>query len=555
MSEPSSSGTVPLRPSYEHGTSTTPLIGDPIGTLLERTAAAHGDREAVVSRAQDRRLTWSELDAEVTLLARGLLDLGLGRGDRVGIWSPNNVEWMLLQYATAKLGILLVNINPAYRSHELSFVLRQSGCRVLVAAPAFKTSDYRAMVAEVQGDCPALEHAIFLGDPEWESLFSPQAPAEAVRAAMAELSADDPINIQYTSGTTGFPKGATLSHHNLANNGFFVGEICGYTEDDRIAVPVPFYHCFGMVMANLAALTHGCCIVIPTPAFEPAATLAAVAAERCTSLYGVPTMFLAELEYPSFAEHDLSSLRTGIMAGSPCPVEVMKRVISEMGLTEVTICYGMTETSPVSTQTRRDDDLERRVSTVGRPHPHIEVKVVDPETGRTLPRGETGEFCTRGYSVMLGYWEEPEKTAEAIDGAGWMHTGDLATMDDAGYLNIVGRTKDMVIRGGENIYPREVEEFLYGHPAISDVQVVGVPDARFGEELCAWIRLRDGASLTDDEVREYCRGKLAHYKVPRYVRFVDEFPMTITGKIQKYKMRETSIEEFGLQVDAGQRHA
>jgi fatty-acyl-CoA synthase len=376
-----------------------------------------------------------------------------------------------------------------------------------------------------------------------------------VATASAELSADDAINIQYTSGTTGFPKGATLSHHNLANNGFFVGEICGYTEVDRICVPVPFYHCFGMVMANLAALTHGSCIVIPSAAFEPGAALAAVAEEKCTSLYGVPTMFLAELEDPRFASYDLSTLRTGIMAGSPCPVEVMKRVISEMGMAEVTICYGMTETSPVSTQTRRDDDLERRVSTVGRPHPHIEVKVVDPETGRTLPRGETGEFCTRGYSVMLGYWDEPDKTAEAIDAGRWMHTGDLATMDDAGYLNIVGRTKDMVIRGGENVYPREVEEFLYAHPAIADVQVIGVPDVRFGEELCAWIRLREGATLTEDEVREHCRGKLAHYKVPRYVRFVDEFPMTITGKIQKYKMRADSIESLGLQDAAAAQHA
>jgi fatty-acyl-CoA synthase len=550
-----STGSAVQRTSYEHGTSTTPLIGDPIGRLLEQTASRFGDREAVVSRAQGVRLTYAELDARVTLLARGLLDLGLRRADRVGIWSPNNVEWLLLQYATAKLGVLLVNINPAYRSHELSFVLQQSGCRVLVAAPSFKTSDYRAMVGEVRGECPSLEHAVFLGDPAWEALFDPTTPADAVAAASDELSADDAINIQYTSGTTGFPKGATLSHHNLANNGFFVGELCGYTEADRICVPVPFYHCFGMVMANLAALTHGSCIVIPSAAFEPGAALAAVAEEKCTSLYGVPTMFLAELEDPGFASYDLSTLRTGIMAGSPCPVEVMKRVISEMGMAEVTICYGMTETSPVSTQTRRDDDLERRVSTVGRPHPHIEVKVVDPETGRTLPRGETGEFCTRGYSVMLGYWDEPEKTAEAIDAGRWMHTGDLATMDDAGYLNIVGRTKDMVIRGGENVYPREIEEFLYGHPKIADVQVIGVPDVRFGEELCAWVRLREGATLTEDEVRDYCRGKLAHYKVPRYVRFVDEFPMTITGKIQKYKMREDSIESFGLQDAAAAQHA
>ncbi|HSP39095.1 MAG TPA: AMP-binding protein [Frankiaceae bacterium] len=547
--------TTPPRPSYEHGTSTTPLIGDPIGALLERTAAEFGDHEAVVSRAQDRRLTWAELAAEVDLLARGLLDLGLTRGDRVGIWSPNNVEWLLLQYATAKLGILLVNINPAYRSHEIRFVLQQAGCRALVAAPTFKTSDYRAMVGEIRADCPALEHIRFLGDPDWDALFNPRTPSDAVAAVSAGLSADDPINIQYTSGTTGFPKGATLSHHNLLNNGFFVGEICGYDENDRIAVPVPFYHCFGMVMANLAALTHGCCVVIPAPAFEPAATLAAIAEERCTSLYGVPTMFVAELEDAGFADYDLSSLRTGIMAGSPCPVEVMKRVISEMGMAEVTICYGMTETSPVSTQTRRDDDLDRRVSTVGRPHPHTEVKVVDPESGRTLPRGETGEFCTRGYSVMLGYWDEPEKTAAAIDAARWMHTGDLATMDEAGYLNIVGRTKDMVIRGGENIYPREIEEFLYGHPSIADVQVIGVPDARFGEELCAWVRRREGASLTEDEVRDYCHGQLAHYKVPKYVRFVDEFPMTITGKIQKYKMRETSIDQLGLEDAAAARHA
>jgi len=545
----------PPRPSYEHGTSLTPLLGDPIGALLERTTARFGAREAVVSRAQNVRLTYAELNEQVDLLARGLLDLGLRRGDRVGIWSPNNVEWLLMQYATAKLGILLVNINPAYRSHELSFVLRQSGCRVLVAAPAFKTSDYRAMVDQVRDECRELEQAIFLGDGAWEALFAPRTAAEAVAEAAGELSADDAINIQYTSGTTGFPKGATLSHHNLANNGFFVGELCGYTEEDRIAVPVPFYHCFGMVMANLAALTHGACIVIPAPSFESAATLAAVAEERCTSLYGVPTMFLAELEDPDFGDYDLSSLRTGIMAGSPCPVEVMKRVIAEMGMSEVTICYGMTETSPVSTQTRRDDDLERRVSTVGRPHPHIEVKVADPETGRTLPRGETGEFCTRGYSVMLGYWQEPEKTDEAIDAAGWMHTGDLATMDDAGYLNIVGRTKDMVIRGGENVYPREIEEFLYTHPAISDVQVIGVPDARFGEELCAWIRVREGATLTEDEVRDYCRGKLAHYKVPRYVRFVGDFPMTITGKIQKYKMREETIETLGLGEAATARHA
>src|SRR4051812_15285275 len=541
------SGAETTRPSYEHGTSLTPLIGDPIGTILQRTAATFGEREAVVSRAESIRLTYAELAEQVELLARGLLDLGLRRGDRVGIWSPNNVAWLLLQYATAELGVLLVNINPAYRAHELSFVLRQSGCRVLVAAPSFKTSDYRAMVDEIRGDCPALERALFLGDPEWEALFSPQTPADAVRTAMAECSADDPINIQYTSGTTGFPKGATLSHHNLANNGFFVGEICGYTEADRIAVPVPFYHCFGMVMANLAALTHGSCVVIPAPSFEPAATLAAVAEEKCTSLYGVPTMFLAELEDPSFRDHDLSSLRTGIMAGSPCPVEVMKRVISEMGMAEVTICYGMTETSPVSTQTRRDDDLDRRTSTVGRVMPHVEVKLVDPVTGLVVPRGEPGELCTRGYSVMLGYWDDPEKTAEAIDRARWMHTGDLATMRDDGYVNIVGRIKDLVIRGGENVYPREVEEFLYSHPSIADVQVVGVPDEKYGEELCAWIKLKAGADPLDAAaVRAFADGKLAHFKIPKYVVLVDEFPMTVTGKIRKVEMRERSVELLGL---------
>jgi fatty-acyl-CoA synthase len=448
-----------------------------------------------------------------------------------------------------KAGVILVNINPAYRGHELSYALRQSGVRLLVSAESFKTSDYRAMIEEARPDLPELESVIYLGSAGWDALFDVgRAPgAVAVLAGHeAGLSFDDPINIQYTSGTTGFPKGATLSHHNILNNGFFIAEGCKYTEEDRVCIPVPFYHCFGMVLGNLACTTHGACIVIPAPGFDPAKTLATVEAERCTSLYGVPTMFIAELALPDFAGYDLSTLRTGIMAGSPCPVEVMKRVVSEMHMSEVTICYGMTETSPVSTQTTADDDMERRVSTVGRVHPHVEVKVIDAETGRVLPREATGELCTRGYSVMLGYWDEPEKTAEAIDPARWMHTGDLAVMDQGGYLNIVGRIKDMVIRGGENVYPREVEEFLYAHPAIEDVQVIGVPDVRYGEELCAWVKLRPGAALTEDEVRQYCQGRIAHFKVPRYIRFSAEFPMTVTGKVQKFKMRETSIEELGL---------
>jgi fatty-acyl-CoA synthase len=539
--------------SYRSGTSDLPLLGETIGETLERVTRAFGDREALVDVPSGRRWTYAELDADVDRVARGLLHLGLEKGDRVGIWAPNYPEWVLLQYATAKLGVILVNINPAYRAHELAFVLDQSGTRLLVSAVQHKTSDYRAMVEQVRGECAALERVVFVsgssvGDPSWDELVAgaDQVPAEALRERAAQLGFDDPINIQYTSGTTGFPKGATLSHHNILNNGLFVGELCGYTEADRVCVPVPFYHCFGMVMGNLGALTHGSCVVIPAPSFEPAATLAAVAQERCTSLYGVPTMFIAELADDSFASTDLSTLRTGIMAGSPCPVEVMKRVVSDMGMSEVTICYGMTETSPVSTQTRADDDLELRVSTVGRVHPHLEVKVVDPATGLTVAEGETGELCTRGYSVMLGYWEQPDKTAEAIDAAGWMHTGDLATMDAGGYLRIVGRIKDMVIRGGENIYPREIEEFLYTHPAVADVQVVGVPDPKYGEELLAAVRLNPGATLTEDELRDYCRGKVAHYKVPRHVRFVEEFPMTVTGKIQKYKLREEAVSALGL---------
>jgi fatty-acyl-CoA synthase len=545
-------------PSYARGTSAVPLLGDTIGANLDRTAARVGDHEALVECATGRRWTYPQLTADVDACALGLDALGVRTGDRVGIWSPNCAEWVFVQYGTAKLGAILVNINPAYRTHELAYVLKQAGISMLVAAPQFKTSDYRAMVEQVRADCPDLRDVIFLGDPEWERLLATGRAADrgllAERAA--QLSPDDAINIQYTSGTTGFPKGATLTHHNLLNNGFFVGEGCGYTEADRICIPVPYYHCFGMGMGNLGATTHGATMVIPAPGFDPAATLRAVQDERCTSLYGVPTMFIAELGLPGFAGYDLSSLRTGIMAGSPCPVEVMKRVVSEMGMTQVTICYGMTETSPVATQTGADDDLERRTATVGRVHPHLEIKLADPVTGETVPRGATGEFCTRGYSVMRGYWNEPDKTAEAIDAEGWMHTGDLAVMDDAGYVNIVGRIKDMVIRGGENVYPREIEEFLYTHPDIEDAQVIGVPDERYGEELMAWVQLRPGAQpLTAEALRQFCTGKLAHYKIPRYVKIVESFPMTVTGKIRKVEMREVSVDELGLQTAAEIRNA
>jgi len=536
-------------PSYASGISTAPLLGETIGANFERAVARFGEREALVECATGRRWSYRALAAEIEAVALGLLDLGVGKGDRVGIWSPNCAEWTFVQYATAKLGAILVNINPAYRSHELTYVLEQAGIRTLIAAPSFKRSDYAAMIAEVRPSCAELRDVILIGRDEWDSLVAAGRAADSTPLAEIEatLSPDDAINIQYTSGTTGFPKGATLSHHNILNNGYFVGELCGYTENDRICIPVPFYHCFGMVMGNLGATSHAACMVIPAPAFDPAATLAAVAAQQCTSLYGVPTMFIAELSDPSFDTHDLSSLRTGIMAGSPCPVEVMKQVIERMGMTEVSICYGMTETSPVSTQTRVDDSIERRVSTVGQVHPHLEVKIVDPEGGVTVPRGTPGELCTRGYSVMLGYWDEPKKTADAIGQARWMHTGDVAVMDDDGYISITGRIKDMVIRGGENIYPREIEEFLYTHPDILDAQVIGVPDVKYGEELMAWIQLRPGAvPVTADTLREYCTGKLAHYKIPRYVRLVDGFPMTITGKVRKVQMREESVEFLGL---------
>jgi fatty-acyl-CoA synthase len=531
--------------AYARGPETAPLLEETIGANLDRTIARWPDRDALVSCAEDVRLSWHELGQSVDEVARALLGAGMRTGDRLGVWSPNRHEWTLVQYATARLGVILVNINPAYRTSELEYALRQSGCRMLIAAESFKSSDYRAMVGEVRGGLEALERVVFLGGGEWSEFLASGASVDPARVAQigAGLEPTDPINIQYTSGTTGFPKGATLTHRNILNNGYFVGEYCRFTERDRLCIPVPFYHCFGMVMGNLGCSSHGTTMVIPAPGFDPAATLAACAQERCTGLYGVPTMFIAMLDHPAFSAHDLSSLRTGIMAGSPCPAEVMKRVMELMHMREVTIAYGMTETSPVSTQTAPDDPVEKRVGTVGRVHPWVEIKVIDPGTGETVQRGKTaGEFCTRGYSVMKGYWEDRERTAEAIDPDGWMHTGDLATMDEDGYVAIVGRIKDLVIRGGENVYPREVEEFLYGHPGIADVQVIGVPDERYGEELMACVIRREGAELDEEAVREFCRGRIAHFKVPRYVRFVESFPMTVTGKVQKFKMREEAIQ-------------
>ena len=542
--------------SAASGATSVPLLEETIGQNLARTVAAHGGRDALVSVEQGLRYTYTEFATEVDRLARGLMAIGVDKGDRVGIWSANYAEWVLVQYATARIGAILVTINPAYRSSELEFVLEQSGISVLVAVESFLTSDYRSMIEKVWDRVPA-ERVIYLHTSDWDELLE---AADAVPVAQldqrgAQLHPDDPINIQYTSGTTGFPKGATLSHRNILNNGLFIGEACQYTEVDRVCIPVPFYHCFGMVLGNLACTTHGSAMVIPAAGFDAAATLRAVAQERCTSLYGVPTMFIAELGDPGLADHDLSSLRTGIMAGSPCPIEVMRQVVDQMNMSEVTIAYGMTETSPVSTQTSADDPLEKRVTTVGRVHPHVEIRIVDPETGETVPRGTSGEFLTRGYSVMLGYWNDPERTAEAIDADGWMHTGDLAVMDGEDYVNIVGRIKDMIIRGGENVYPREIEEFLYTHPDIVEVQVIGVPDARYGEQVMAWVQLRDGAGTTEEDVKAFCRGSIAHYKVPHYIKFTDTFPMTITGKIQKFKMREQSIEELGLGEAAGLRSA
>ncbi|MEU6280152.1 AMP-binding protein [Streptomyces sp. NPDC047028] len=532
--------TAPL--SYTHGTGSTALLGDTIGANLDRAVAAWPGREALVDVPTGRRWTYTAFSAEVDRLACALLASGVAKGDRVGIWAVNCAEWVLVQYATARIGAVMVNINPAYRTHEVEYVLNQAGISLLFASLSHKSSDYRAMVEEVRGRCPGLRESVYIGDPSWDEFTARGTDdrREELRSREAELSCDDPINIQYTSGTTGFPKGATLSHHNILNNGFFVGELVAYSEQDRICIPVPFYHCFGMVMGNLAATSHGACMVIPAPSFEPKATLDAVQQERCTSLYGVPTMFIAELNLPDFASYDLTSLRTGIMAGSPCPVEVMKRVVAEMHMEEVSICYGMTETSPVSLQTRIEDDLEHRTGTVGRVLPHLEVKVVDPATGVTQPRGTAGELCTRGSSVMLGYWNEPDKTAEAIDPGRWMHTGDLAVMRDDGYVEIVGRIKDMIIRGGENIYPREIEEFLYGHPKIRDVQVVGVPHETYGEEVLACVIPLDPADpLTLEELRAYCAGRLAHYKVPSRLQVLDSFPMTVSGKVRKVELRQT----------------
>ena len=557
-----------LELSYVHGASDQPLIGKTIGQFFDDACAKWATRPALVVRHQNVRLSYAELREAVDKLAAGLLTLELNPGDRIGIWSANNSEWVLTQFASAKAGLILVNINPAYRTAELEYALNKVGCKALILAERFKTSDYVGMLRELAPELghaqpgklesarlPALRSVVLLGDSwhpgtfRFSEIMTRGGASETKRIAelAPQLQFDEPINIQFTSGTTGFPKGATLSHHNILNNGFFIGEAMRLTSEDRLCIPVPLYHCFGMVLGNLAALTHGACMVFPGEGFDPLATLQAVAEERCTALHGVPTMFIAQLDHPEFSRFDLSSLRTGIMAGSPCPIEVMKRAIGNMHLSEITIAYGMTETSPVSFQSSTEDPLERRVSTVGRIQPHVEVKIVDLN-GRIVPTGTPGELLTRGYCVMLGYWGDEERTREAIDAARWMHTGDLATIDAEGYCNIVGRIKDMVIRGGENVYPREIEEFLYRHPKIQDVQVIGVPDDRYGEEICAWVKLRPGVSATEEEIRAFCRDQIAHYKVPRYIKFVDEFPMTVTGKIQKFIMRERTIADLGLKV-------
>jgi fatty-acyl-CoA synthase len=555
--------------SYVSGVSERPLIGKTIGAFFDEVCAAHPERLALIARHQDVRWTYAELRRRVDALAAGLLALGLSPGERVGVWSPNCWEWLVTQYATAKAGLILVNINPAYRTSEVEYALNKVGCKALITAVRHKTSDYLGMLGELAPELagatpgslaaqrlPHLKLVITLGDAahagclRFAEAMGGGGPDERARleALAGTLQFDEPINIQFTSGTTGFPKGATLSHHNILNNGYFVGEAIGLSPGEKLCCPVPLYHCFGMVMANLGCLTHAATVVYPAEAFDPLAVLETVEAEACAALYGVPTMFIAALSHPQFARFDLSSLRTGIMAGSPCPIEVMKQVISKMHMPEVTIAYGMTETSPVSFQSSTDDPVDRRVSTVGRIQPHLEVKIIDAD-GRVAPRGEPGELCTRGYAVMLGYWDDAERTAEALDPAGWMHTGDLATIDEAGYCNIVGRIKDMVIRGGENVYPREIEEFLYRHPAIQDVQVIGVPDPKYGEELAAWIVVKAGERLAEDEVKAFCQGQIAHYKIPRYVRFVDGFPTTVTGKVQKFAMREAMIAELDLVLE------
>jgi len=562
--------------SYSSATSDTPLLGVTIGDMFDQTAEKYPDNPALVVRHQNIRLTYRELQAKVNQCAKGLIQLGLQKGQRIGIWSPNNSEWCIAQFATSKIGTILVNINPAYRLNELEYALRQSGCTAVIIAPSFKTSNYTQMVYDLAPELkesepgklqaaklPDLTTVIRMGEEKmpgmfnWGEIMEMGAPVsdEQLVERQREQEFDDAINIQYTSGTTGFPKGATLSHHNILNNGFFVARLQNLTYQDKMCIPVPLYHCFGMVMGNLGCITHGATMVYPSEGFEPIAVLQAVQDEKCTSLYGVPTMFIAELDHPDFSKFDLSSLRTGVMAGSPCPTEVMKKVNSLMNMQEVEICYGMTETSPVSTQTRVDAPLDKRVSTVGTVSPHLEVKIVDPATGKIVPIGATGELCTRGYSVMLSYWNNPEATQKAIDEARWMHTGDLATMDTEGYVNIVGRIKDMIIRGGENVYPREIEEFLYTHPKISDIQVIGLPDAKYGEEIMAWVKLKPGEEATVEEIKEFCRGQIAHYKIPRYLKFVDAFPMTVTGKIQKFLMRQQSIEELGLEGAAAGKMA
>lgn len=553
--------------SYTSATSDIPLLGLTVGDMFDRTVEKYPDHPGLISRHQNVRLTYHELQIQANQCAKGLMQLGVRKGQRIGIWSPNRAEWCITQFATSKIGAILVNINPSYRLQELEYVLNQSGCSALVIAPLFKSSNYTEMVSmlapELQ-ECepgklkaaglPELTTVIRLGSEKIAGMFTWDELMEAGNAVSDERlqeeqrkqEFDDPINIQYTSGTTGFPKGATLSHHNILNNGYFVAHLQNFTHEDRVCIPVPLYHCFGMVMGNLACITHGATMIYPTEGFEPLAVLETVQEERCTALYGVPTMFIAELDYPDFASFDLTSLRTGVMAGSPCPVEVMKKVISLMHMREVEICYGMTETSPVSTQTRIDSPLDKRVGTVGLISPHLEIKIVDPVTGQVVPVGQSGELCTRGYSVMLGYWNNEQATAEAIDKARWMHTGDLATLDAEGYINIVGRIKDMIIRGGENVYPREIEEFLYTHPKVSDVQVIGVPDARFGEEIMAWVKVKPGEQVSEEELKDFCKGQIAHYKIPRYIKFVDSFPMTVSGKIQKFHMREQSTTELGL---------
>jgi fatty-acyl-CoA synthase len=539
--------------SQDAGRTDIPILEETIGQNFERAVAANPDGDALVDMATSRRWTYAELNDDVDVIARGLMALGIERGERVGIWAPNCPEWTIVQYATAKIGAILVNINPAYRTHELAYVLKQSGIRTLISATSFKTSDYVSMVDEVSAEAPELQEVLYL-ERDWRALVdkAEQVSVDELRARTDSLDNTQPINIQYTSGTTGFPKGATLSHRNILNNGYFTTELINFGPDDRLCIPVPFYHCFGMVLGNLGCTSHGATMVIPAPAFDPTLTLDAIESERCTAVYGVPTMFISMLADPGLAKRDLSSLRTGIMAGSICPVEVMKRAITDMNLTELSIAYGMTETSPASCQTLIDDDLERRTSSIGRAHPHVEIKIVDAETGEVVERGQTGEFCTRGYSVMLGYWEDEAKTAEAIDDNGWMHTGDLAVMRDDGYCNVVGRIKDMVIRGGENIYPREIEEFLYTHPDIDDAQVIGVPDEKFGEEVCAWVRMKPGKDPLDAQaLREFADGKLAHYKIPRYVHVVDEFPMTVTGKVRKVDMRAETVKLLGLDSTEG----